>query len=156
MKPVLNIRHEQFTVQIDNNIIALLGKTSVADNFVLKDNRGRYYTVSEVGYLEIGDNMKVYMSPGETFGELLLGGSGAKGFEYAPIREYTGEDIIIMDLMNDAAGYVANPANYVLAGLQYNEYTDVFDSDTWCLISYGKGAAPTFIGNFYKIYDSVR
>ena len=156
VKPVLNIRHEQFTVQIDNNIIALLGKTSVADNFVLKDNFGRYYTVSEVGYLEIGDNMKVYMSPGETFGELLLGGSGAKGFEYAPIREYTGEDIIIMDLMNDAAGYVANPANYVLAGLQYNEYTDVFDSDTWCLISYGKGAAPTFIGNFYKIYDSVR
>ena len=156
VKPVLNIRHEQFTVKIDNNIIALLGKTSVADNFVLKDNWGRYYTVSEVGYLEIGDNMKVYMSPGETFGELLLGGSGAKGFEYAPIREYTGEDIIIMDLMNDAAGYVANPANYVLAGLQYNEYTDVFDSDTWCLISYGKGAAPTFIGNFYKIYDSVR
>lgn len=156
VKPVLNVKHEQFTVKIDNNIIALLGKTSVADNFVLKDDFGRYYTVSEVGYLEIGDNMKVYMSPGETFGELLLGGSGAKGFEYAPIREYTGEDIIIMDLMNDAAGYVANPANYVLAGLQYNEYTGVFDSDTWCLISYGKGAAPTFIGNFYKIYDSVK
>ena len=156
VKPVLNVKHEQFTVEIDNNIIALLGKTSVADNFVLKDDFGRYYTVSEVGYLEIGDNMKVYMSPGETFGELLLGGSGAKGFEYAPIREYTGENIIIMDLMNDAAGYVANPENYVLAGLQYNEYTGVFDSDTWCLISYGKGAAPTFIGNFYKIYDSVK
>ncbi len=156
VKPVLNIKLEQFTVKIDNNIIALLGKTSVADNFVLKDNLGKYYTVSEVGYLEIGDNMKVYMSPGETFGELLLGGNGAKGFEYAPIREYTGEDIIIMDLMNDAAGYVANPENYVLAGLQYNEHTGVFDSDTWCLISYGKGAAPTFIGNFYKIFDNVK
>lgn len=156
VKPVLNIKHEQFTVQIDNNIISLLGKTSVADNYVLKDNRGNYYTVSEVGYLEIGDNMKVYLSPGETFGELVYGGSGARGFEYAPIREYTGEDIIVMDLMNDAAGYVANPANYVLAGLQYNEFTGVFDSDTWCLISYGKGAAPAFIGNFYKIYDSVR
>lgn len=156
VKPVLNIRHEQFTVEIDNNIIALLGKTSVADNFVLKDNWGRYYTVSEVGYLEIGDNMKVYMSPGETFGELLLGGNGAKGFELAPIREYTGEDIIIMDLMNDAAGYVANPANYVLAGLQYNENSGAFDSDTWCLISYGKGAATKFIGTFYEIYDSVR
>lgn len=156
VKPVLNIQLRQFTVRIDNNIIALLGKTSVADNFVLKDNWGRYYTVSEVGYLEIGDNMKVYMSPGETFGELLLGGNGANGFDYAPIREYTGEDIIIMDLMNDAAGYVANPANFVLAGIQYNEKTGEFDSDTWCLISYGKGAATTFIGNFYKIFDSVR
>ena len=156
VKPVLNIKHQQFTVKIENNIIALLGKTSVADNFVLKDDYGRYYTVSEVGYLEIGDNMKVYMSPGETFGELLLGGNGADGFELAPIREYTGEDIIIMDLMNDAAGYVANPANYVLAGLQYNEEKGVFDSDTWCLISYGKNAATTFIGNFYEIYDSVK
>ncbi len=156
VKPVLNIRLQQFTVQIDNNIIALLGKTSVADNFVLKDDMGRYYTVSEVGYLEIGDNMKVYMSPGETFGELLLGGNGAKGFDLGPIREYTGEDIIIMDLMNDAAGYVANPANYVIAGLQYNEISGAFDSDTWCLISYGKGAATTFIGNFYEIYDSVK
>ncbi len=156
VEPVLNIKLQQFTVRIENNIIALLGKTSVADNFVLKDNFGRYYTVSEVGYLEIGDNMKVYMSPGETFGELLFGGSGAEGFELEPIREYTGEDIIIMDLMNDAAGYVANPENYVLAGLQYNEYSGEFDSDTWCLISYGKNAATTFIGNFYQIYDSVK
>ena len=156
VKPVLNIKLKQFTVQIDNNIIVLLGKTSVADNYILKDNWGRYYTVTEVGYLEIGDNMKVYMSPGETFGELLLGGDGAEGFEFAPIREYTGEDIIIMDLMNDAAGYVANPANYCLAGIQYNEKSDAYDSDTWCLISYGKGAAPAFIGNFYDVYDSVR
>ena len=156
VKPVLNIKHKQFTVQIDNNIIVLLGKTSVADNFVLKDNWSRYYTVSEVGYLEIGDDMKVYMSPGETFGELIHGGSGAEGFELAPVREYTGEDIIVMDLMNDAAGYVANPANYVLAGYQYNEESGAFDSDTWCLISYGKHAATTFIGNFYEIYDSVR
>lgn len=156
VKPVLNIKHKQFTVQIDNNVIVLLGKTSVADNFVLKDNFGRYYTVSEVGYLEIGDEMKVYMSPGETFGELVYGGKGAEGFELAPVREYTGEDIIVMDLMNDAAGYVANPANYCLAGIQYNENSGEYDSDTWCLISYGKKAAPAFIGNFYDIYDSVK
>ena len=156
VEPVLNIRLQQFTVEIENNIIALLGKTSVADNFVLKDDNGNYYTVSEVGYLEIGDNMKVYMSPGETFGELVFGGSGADGFELDPIREYTGEDIIVMDLMNDAAGYVANPENYVLAGLQYNEISGEFDSDTWCLISYGKNAATTFISNFYEIFDSVK
>ena len=156
VKPVLNIKHKQFTVQIDNNIIVLLGKTSVADNFILKDNLGRYYTVSEVGYLEIGDDMKVYMSPGETFGELIHGGNGAEGFELAPVREYTGEDVIVMDLMNDAAGYVANPANYCLAGIQYNENSGEYDSDTWCLISYGKGAAPAFIGSFYEVYDSVR
>ena len=156
VKPVLNVKSKQFFVQIENNIITLLGKTSVADNIVLKDDKGRHYTISEVGYLEIGDNMKVYMSPGETFGELLFGGSGAIGFPLPTIREYTGEDIIIMDLMNDAAGYVANEANYVMAGLQYNEESGEFDSDTWCLISYGKTAGTTFISHFYEIFDSVR
>ncbi|MBQ7861728.1 MAG: hypothetical protein IJ349_05955 [Clostridia bacterium] len=153
--PVLNIQLKQFTVRIENNVIGLLAKASIPDNLILKDNSGKYYTVTEVGYLEIGDSMKVYMSPGETFGELLIGGDGADGFALAPIREYTGEDIIIMDLMNDAAGYVANPANYVLAGYQYNKHTGALDSDTWCLISYGQNAATAFIGNFYEIYDSV-
>ncbi|MBQ8766423.1 MAG: hypothetical protein IJZ16_06405 [Clostridia bacterium] len=156
VKPVLNIKLKQFTVQIENNIVGLLGKTAIADNLVLKDDNWNYYTVTEVGYLEIGDNMKVYMSPGETFGELLMGGNGAKGFPMPTIREYTGEDIIIMDLMNDAAGYVANEANFVMAGFQYNETTGEFDDDTWCLISYGKHAGTTFISNFYDIYDSVR
>ena len=100
--------------------------------------------------------MKVYMSPGETFGELLFGGDGAKGFPLPTIREYTGEDIIIMDLMNDAAGYVANEANFVMAGLQYNAESGEYDSDTWCLISYGKTAGTTFITHFYDVYDSVK
>lgn len=156
VEPVLNVQLKQFTVQLENNVISLLAKASIPDNLVLKDNKGNYYTVSEVGYLELGDSVKVYMSPGETFGELLIGGDGAEGFELASIREYTGEDIIIMDLMNDAAGYVANPANYVLAGYQYNKNTGELDSDTWCLISYGKNAATTFIGSFYEVYDSVR
>ena len=156
VEPVLNIANKQFCVQISNNVIALLGKTSVADNIVLKDDNGRYYTVSEVGYLELGDAMRVYMSPGETFTELLLGGDGAEGFPIPTIREYTGEDIIIMDLMNDAAGYVANDANFVMAGLQYNERKGEFDSDTWCLISYGKKAGSTFLSQFYELYDSVK
>ncbi len=156
VEPVLNIKNKQFFVQIENNVIATLGKTSVADNLVLKDKKGNYYTVSEVGYLEIGDEMKVYMSPGETFGELLFGGEGADGFPMETIREYTGEDIIIMDLMNDAAGYVANEANYVMAGLQYNDESGEFDSDTWCLISYGKHAGTTFITHFYDVFDSVK
>lgn len=156
VKPVLNIQLKQFTVQLENNVISLLAKASIPDNLVLKDNKGNYYTVTEVGYLEIGDSVKAYLSPGETFGELLIGGDGAEGFALAPIREHTGEDIIIMDLMNDAAGYVANPANFVLAGYQYNKHSGELDSDTWCLISYGKNAATAFIGSFYEIYDSVR
>lgn len=155
VKPMLNIRTRQFTVEIENNAMAVIGKTSISDNFVLSDGK-KYYTVSEVGYMEVGDSFKVYISPGETFGELLMGGSGLEGFPYDSIRDTVGEDVIVFDLMNDAAGYVANDANYVMLGLQYNELTGELDSDSWCLISYGKHAASTFISNFYEVVDSVR
>lgn len=149
--PVLNVAHRQFACPIDNNVIAVIGKTAVADNLVLRSYLGQYYTVTEVGYMELGDALKVYISPGETFTELLKGGSGIAGFPYKPIREVLGENTIIFDLMNDAAGYVANDANYVMAGLQYNELNGELDSDTWCLISYGRRAGSTFIGNLYTL-----
>lgn len=156
VEPVLNVANRAFVVEISNNAIALIGKTSISNNFVLRDKLGKVYTVSEVGYMEIGDVLKVYMSPGETFTELLKGGYGADGFEFKPIREELGENVIIMDLMNDAAGYVANTENFVMAGIQYNPETGKYDGDTWCLISYGKNAARDFIGNFYELVKSKR
>ena len=156
VKPVLNVANRAFVVEISNNAIAIIGKTSISDNFVLRDRLGRVYTVSEVGYMEIGDVLKVYMSPGETFTELLKGGYGADGFEFKPLREEFGENVIIMDLMNDAAGYVANPKNFVMAGIQYNPETGKYEGDTWCLISYGKNAASDFIGNFRELVKSKR
>ncbi|MBR0536702.1 MAG: hypothetical protein IJK40_00990 [Clostridia bacterium] len=153
VSPLLNIAHRQFFCPIDNNVVAILGKTAIADNLMLRTYLGQFYTVTEVGYMEIGDALKVYLSPGETFTELLKGGSGIAGFPYKAIREVLGENTIVFDLMNDAAGYVANDANFVMAGLQYNENSGELDSDTWCLISYGKRAGSTFIGNFYELVN---
>ena len=153
VKAMLNIAHKQFFCPVDNNVVAILGKTAIADNLMLRTYLGQYYTVTEVGYMELGDALKVYLSPGETFTELLKGGSGIAGFPYKAIREVLGENTIIFDLMNDAAGYVANDANFVLAGLQYNENSGELDSDTWCLISYGQRAGSTFIGNFYELVN---
>lgn len=153
IKPLLNIAHKQFFCPVDNNVVAILGKTAIADNLMLRTYLGQYYTVTEVGYMELGDTLKVYLSPGETFTELLKGGSGIAGFPYKAIREVLGENVIIFDLMNDAAGYVANDANFVMAGLQYNENTGKLDSDTWCIISYGRRAGSTFIGNFYELVN---
>ena len=153
VKPLLNIAHKQFFCPIDNNVVTIIGKTAVADNLVLRSNLGQYYTVTEVGYMELGDTLKVYLSPGETFTELLKGGSGIAGFPYKAIREVLGENVIIFDLMNDAAGYVANDAKFVMVGLQYNENTGNLDSDTWCIFSYGRRAGSTFIGNFYQLVN---
>jgi len=156
VEPLLNVAHKQFFIQIENNVVSTLGKAGIADNLVLRDKLLRYYTVTEVGYMEVADLFKVYLSPGETFTELLKGGKGLEGFPYECIRDRLGENTIIFDLCNDAAGYVANEANYTLVGMQYNESKDEYDTDTWCLISYGQHEGSTLLSQLYQLADSVR
>ncbi len=154
--PLLNIAHRQFFCPVDNKVMAIIGKTAVADNLVLQDKWGQYYTVTEVGYMELGDAFNAYLSPGETFTELIKGGSGLKGFPYAPVRTMLGENTIVFDLMNDAAGYVANDANFVMVGVQYDEFSGKLAGDTWCIISYGRREGSTFIGNLYQLVQEKK
>lgn len=155
VKPLLNIAHSAFTIPVDNKLMAAAGNTSLTDNLVLKDKVGNFYTVTEVGYMELGDTLKVYLSPGETFGELLVGGDGLKGFPYASIRETLGENVIIFDLMNDAAGYVENDATFVYVGIQYADEAN-YDEDTWGIISYGEHTGSTLVGKLYDLVASVK
>ena len=155
VKPLLNIAHDQFIVPVQNNLIAAAGKASIVDNLVLKDKTGNYYTVTEIGYMELGDTLKVYLSPGETFGELLVGGEGLKGFPYASIRDTLGENVIVMDLMNDAAGYVENDAIFVYVGIQYADEAN-YDGDSWGIVSYGEHTGSILIGKLYGLVDRVK
>ncbi len=155
VKPLLNIAHEAFTIQVQNNLIAAAGKTSLVDNLVLRDKRGNYYTVTEVGLMELGDTLTVYLSPGETFGELLVGGEGLTGFPYKSIRDTLGKNVIVCDLMNDAAGYVENDAIFVYAGIQYAPEAN-YDGDTWGLVSYGEHTGSTLIGKLYDLAARVK
>ena len=153
--PLLNIVHEAFTIRVDNNLLAAAGKTSLTDNLVLRDKKGNYYTVTEIGYMELGDTLQVYLSPGETFGELLVGGEGLAGFPYACIRDTLGDNVIVFDLMNDAAGYVENDATFVYAGIQYADEAN-YDGDSWGIVSYGEHTGSTLIGKLYDLVASVK
>lgn len=156
--PILNIRLEQFTIASTNNIANAMSKVSLANNFYLYDrDTNKYYTVTELGYLELGKELKVFISPGELMGELLMGGPGLHGFEYDSLRSMYGENIIVCDLMNDAIGYVHADPNYVMVGMQYDAARDKYDSDTWCLlVSLGKNTGSILIGKFIDMVDSVR
>lgn len=158
VEPILNIAHDQFLIEIENNVALTLSKAAIASINIIYDKSSRkYYTVTEIGYLEVGDAFKAFISPGELYGELLVGGNGLDGFEYPSLREMYGEDIIIFDLMNDAAGYVTPDNHYVIAGYRYDENNDSLESDTWCLlVSLGKDTASTLISRFISLVDSVR
>lgn len=155
--PMLNIAHKQYIIEVSNVLMDIVGKTGITDYFFLYDNTsGKYYTVTEAGYMELGDSLLVELCPGETYGELLIGGDALKGFDYPSLREMYGENIIVFDLMNDAIGYIEPDNNFVMAGVQYSEKNDEFDTDTWCLISWGKNTASKVISEFIDLVDSVK
>ena len=162
VKPMLNIAHKQYVIPVTNVLMDIIGKIGVTDYFFLYDKASRgYYAVTECGYMELGDSLKVEICPGETYGELLLGGEGINGFGYPALRETVGENLIVFDLMNDAIGYIEPDPAFVMAGLQYSSVEDAkgnfpYDSDSWCLISFGEHTASKVIGEFLSLVDSVR
>ena len=157
VKPLLNIKNKQYVIEVSNVLLDIIGKVGITDYFFLYDNTtGKYYEVTECAYMEIGDSLKVLISPGEHYGEILNGGAGLEGFQYDSYRDMFGEDVIIFDLMNDAIGYIEPDPEFVMAGMKYSEENDEFDTDTWCLISFGEHTASTVAGEFVSLVDSVR
>ena len=155
--PMLNIAHKQYIIEVSNVLMDIVGKTGITDYFFLYEKTtDKYYTVTESGYMELGDSLLVELCPGETYGELLMGGEGLKGFKYQSLREMYGENIIVFDLMNDAIGYIEPDDDFVMAGVQYSEKKESFDTDTWCLISWGKNTASKVISEFMDLVESVK
>ena len=164
VEPVLNIAHKQLVTEVQNNVAKVLAKAALADITMIYDWKTlKYYTVTEVGYMEIGEaggDLKVFLSPGEIYGELLMGDEDYRtmdGFKYKPLRELYGENLIIFDLMNDAAGYIEPDNEYVIVGYRYNKDKDELESDSWALlVSMGKNAASDIIGAFIGLVDGIR
>ncbi len=155
--PMLNIVNKQYVIEVSNVLMDIIGKTGITDYFFLYDSAtGKYYEVTECGYMELGNSLKVLMCPGETYGEILMGGKGLENFEYDSYREMFGEDVIVFDLMNDAIGYIEPDPEFVMAGMKYSERDGDFDTDTWCLISFGKNTASTVVKEFIDLVESVK
>lgn len=157
VKPYLNIAHKQYIIEVTNPLMSIIGKVGITDYLFLNDKAtGKYYSVTECGYMELGDSLLVEICPGETFGEILIGGKGIDGFPHEALRETYGDNMIVFDLMNDAIGYLEPENEFVMAGIQYDEDDDEVDTDSWCLISFGKYSATKVVEEFKSLVDSVR
>lgn len=158
VNPVLNIRMEQVLIPLDNNVAKILLKTGIASNILVYDNRlNDYYALTEIGYMELGASVKMLLNPGELMSELLLDSTPLADFPYMALRDYFGEDLIVCDLMNDAAGYIEPDPYYTVAGVQYDKDSGALESDTWCLlVSMGKHTASYIMGEFIDLIESVR
>lgn len=141
VEPYLNLYIKQVEITISNALIEAVGKLDMANYVVIVNDDGSYTTVTEVGYIEIGDAYKAVMLPGEIcqdlvapYGASLYGSNSVTGYDFnAPTAcNLFGDDIACMGLMNDAIGYVVPDNDYTM-GDPANHYHE--------LISLGKTVA---------------
>ncbi len=163
LDPILNVAHTEEIVYIDNPVVKLIGKLGVTTNELLKDRLGRFYVVTEIGYLEIGKTVKALLSPGETNPEFVLGGRTMeastslhrKDFEYDPLLTYFDETdhLLVFDEMNDAAGYINPDNDYALLVVRFWDGSFAFNANAF-LFSFSSDIGSILIGNFLDLVNA--
>jgi hypothetical protein len=128
-----------------------VGKINLVSYDILKES-GRYYFVTEIGYMQLGNDVKIALMPGEICQDLVVGGSSltadgsfsGKPFSGKTIEQIFGEGTIAFGLANDAIGYVVPDNDYCLCGV-FDHYQE--------LISVGGKAASTLMAGYEALAD---
>lgn len=127
LDPVLNIKIRELDVKADNEILILAVREGLINSVVKRKGLG-YVLVTEVGYMELGNEVGVMIAPGELAPEILWGGVTpadrswtGDGWTYPALADVTDTDVLLcFGLTNDQIGYVI-PDNDVRSYLTENE-----------------------------------
>ncbi len=126
VEPILNVSHKEVVIRVENPVLLLVGKLGLVNHKILVNNDGTFSTPTEVGYAEIGKNIKVAMMPGEISPELIYGGttldaenafSGTdfNGKSCAESLDLAEDDVLLcFGLCNDEIGYILNDNDYCM------------------------------------------
>lgn len=122
--PLLNIRYKEITLPIDNQVLLVAGKAGLFENCVKKVD-GKYHVVTEIGYMEMGEDMAFSIIPGEIAAELVYGGTlsadfswSGKNFGYPSLQDIVTEtagdrELHVLGLANDQIGYIVPDNDYM-------------------------------------------
>lgn len=113
LDPVLNVKNMEVAIDTDNQILTLVVREGLINSVITKDGLG-YKIITEIGYLELGNEIGVVLLPGEIAPEIIWGGVvGAdkswtnETWDYAPMSETAKVNkLICFGLNNDQIGYV--------------------------------------------------
>ena len=151
LDPVLNVKHKEVRIDVDNEILTLAAKEDILNAVIVKGDEG-YVMVSEIGYMELGNEVGIFLCPGEFDPMLIYGGpesGSASGFGdawgYAPAKGFsTCDNIMVFGLCNDQAGYV----------LRDNEYHSIIGENEEVNIL-SRTAGSTFADAYTELLNSV-
>ena len=126
VEPILNVRHTHIDFEINNFVFLLVASAGLCNVKAFKEN-GNIYLTSEIGYVELGKNIKILEAPGEALPELIYGGfySAEEAFTgteypYEGIATCFDEDdeVLVFGLCNDAVGYIVPDNDYSSSGAE--------------------------------------
>ncbi|MBE6771871.1 MAG: hypothetical protein E7547_07010 [Ruminococcaceae bacterium] len=110
--PILNIRHKEIFVPVENSIFKLAARGGLLTNEVVKSGLG-YEVVTEIGYAEFGTSLAVALIPGELAPEIAYGGAvtaeeswDGTEWNYSAFADVTDRRVIVFGITNDQIGYM--------------------------------------------------
>ena len=149
---VLNIKMAEVRLDVTNEILTLASREDVLNPVIVK-TEDDYQMITEIGYMELGNEVAIFICPGE-FDPLLIYGGPESGdaswsgeeWGYEPLKNFTScENVMVFGLSNDQAGYV----------LRDNEYHSMFtENEEINVISTSAGS--TFVNAFIDLVDSTK
>lgn len=155
VEPFLNLYIKQVEVPVSNSLIEAVGKLNMANYVVITKEDGTYTTITEIGYMEMGNQFKTVFMPGEICQDLIAPeGASLKAANSVTATDFSssaayaifGEDVKCFGLMNDAIGYVVPDNDYTM-GDPANHYHE--------LISLGKGVASALMDGLIELESEI-
>ncbi len=154
VEPFLNLLIKQVEIPISSALIEVVGKLNLANYVVIAKEDGSYATITEIGYMEMGNQFKTVFLPGEICQDLVVGGASlnaansitASNYKSQTANAIFGDDIKCFGLMNDAIGYVV-PDNDFTMGDPVNHYHE--------LISLGQNVASALTNGLMELASEI-
>ncbi len=156
VKPILNYKAKTYFVKVNNSLLSFLGSMgALTNNCVATDSiQFGIDVATEIGYLELGDDLAIAIVPGELEPTIAFGGSftakdswRGKDFNYPSFQQVVGEDkeLLVFGLSNDQIGYI----------LADNDYRSMFLENEE-IVSTGSVAGSTTAEAFIALIDSIK
>ncbi|MBR3819914.1 MAG: hypothetical protein IKJ41_12330 [Clostridia bacterium] len=149
--PILNIRYKEVMVPVDNSIFKLAARGGLLTNTVVKNGLG-YETPTEVGYLELGNDLAIAIIPGELAPEIAFGGAvsaedswDGTEWNYTAFADATERKLLVFGITNDQIGYMLTDNDW-RSYLTENEE----------IVSTGPKAGAVITATYLDLYNEVK
>jgi len=158
LKPTIKLKTKEVSLKVGNPIFELISKVRVGNYTVSKSDNKQYESVTEIGVMELGDELKIAFIPGEIEPDIISGSDTLKkeysfsGEDFSEpalkdVLEY--EDLTVFGLTNDACGYIIPDNDFSMMFLGSNKFMQkLFGNHYLEVFSFGKETASTLVKAF--------